>query len=108
MNYETKILPSGIIIENVPARNEKYRWYIKGTDILHNEGEPFVEYKDGDKFWRQYSERHRLDGPAIEYANGYKSYYIHGMNYSEEEYWNHPKVKEYIYLKEHPELEPFV
>lgn len=107
MKYQTKTLPSGIVIENIPENNEKYRWLIKGTNILHNEGDLAVENISG-KFWLQQNKYHRLDGAAIEYTNGYKSYCINTLSYKEEDYWNHPAVKEYIYLKEHPELESFL
>lgn len=105
---KTKILPSGIVIGNHPSQYQKYCWFIEGIDTLHNEGEPAIEYKDGDKCWYQHDRRHRLDGPAVEYTDGRKSYYIDGICYSEEDYWKHPKVKEYLYLKEHPELESFI
>ena len=38
--------------------------------------------KYGDKIWYQNDEPHRTDGPAIEYASGYKSWYINGTKYS--------------------------
>ena len=109
MSYETKILPSGIVIEDRPNKYEKYCWYIEGTYIIHNEDEPAIEYKNGNKCWYQHNKYHRTDGPAIEYTDGHKYYWINGdRSYEEEEYWNHPKVKEYMYLKEHPELECFI
>jgi len=33
-------------------------------------------YDNGDKAWYQNGERHRIDGPAIEYANGGKYWYL--------------------------------
>lgn len=84
MNYQIKTLPSGIVIENVPNDDQKYRWYIKGTHLLHNEGKP-----------------------AIEYANGAKYYCVGNVSYNEKDYWNHPNVLAFKYLKEHPELEAF-
>ena len=111
MSYETKILPSGIVIENRPgdAQDElKYCWFIEGTNLLHNEGKPAFEYNDGSKYWIQHNRFHRLDGPSIEFVSGYNNHYIYDVSYSKEDYWNHPKVKEYMYLKEHPELESFV
>lgn len=118
MSYQTKTLPSSIIIENRSNTVQKYRWYIKGTYFLHNEGEPAVEYKNGNKFWYQHHKFHRLDGPAMEYRlfdrdgslihTGGTLYYINSDSYEEEDYWKHPEVKRYMYLKEHPELEAFV
>jgi len=37
---------------------------------------------------------HREDGPAVEYTNGYKSYYIKGRNLTEEEFNNRTKTCE--------------
>ena len=108
MSHQIKTLPSGIVIENVPHKYDKYCWYIKGTFFIHNEGEPAFENKNGDKYWYQHNNEHRLDGPAIEYANGSKSYCVNGVSYEEEDYWNQLKVKEYKYLKEHPELQCFI
>lgn len=53
------------------------RWYNKKGQ-LHNEHGPAVEYANGSKFWYVEEELHRLDGPAIEYANGNKFWYVEG------------------------------
>ena len=36
------------------------------------------EWFDGSKFWFQNDERHRVDGPAIEYISGYRAWYLNG------------------------------
>ena len=41
---------------------------------------------NGDKYWVLGDYPHRIDGPAIEYADGHKSWYINGEKYSEEEF----------------------
>ena len=44
-------------------------------------------YKNGSREWRnQKGQLHRLDGPACEYANGEKCWYINGIQYTEEEF----------------------
>ena len=49
------------------------------NDKLHREDGPAYEYADGDKeWWLDNSERHREDGPAIEYADGYKAWCLNG------------------------------
>lgn len=40
-------------------------------------------------------EEHRLDGPAITYANGQVDYYIEG-DYKSYSFWDDPRVKERI------------
>jgi hypothetical protein len=36
--------------------------------------------------WSQNGNHHRVDGPAIEWHNGYKEWYIKGEKYTEEEF----------------------
>ncbi|MDE1833810.1 MAG: hypothetical protein KGH64_00570 [Candidatus Micrarchaeota archaeon] len=43
---------------------------------LHRTDGPALEYADGDKFWYLNGQRHRTDGPAVEYANGGKYWYL--------------------------------
>jgi len=52
------------------------RWYKEGTDILHRENGPAVEFANGTKAWYQNGKYHRTDGPAIEYVDGNKYYYL--------------------------------
>ena len=50
---------------------------------LHRENGPAVEYADGDKYWFINGKEHREDGPAIEKANGDKFWFINGKNHRE-------------------------
>lgn len=51
---------------------------------------------------------HKIDGAAVEDFKGKKEYYLLGIEYSEENYWNHSDVIRHKYLQEHPELEGFL
>jgi len=42
---------------------------------------PAREYANGDKLWYKNGERHRLDGPAVEGADGYKAWYQNGKRH---------------------------
>ena len=43
--------------------------------------------KNGTKRWKlPNGDFHREDGPAIEYSNGAKSWYLNDIKYSEQEY----------------------
>ena len=53
-------------------------------NILHREDGHAVEYANGFKEWYINDERHREDGPAVEYANGYKEWYINGKLHRED------------------------
>lgn len=57
-----------------------------GTKIWRNsDGErhrldgPAVEYTDGSTEWYKEGKLHRLDGPARELANGTKAWYVEGQ-----------------------------
>ena len=60
------------------------RWYQNGK--LHRLDGPAVKWANGNTLWYQNGLRHRLDGPAIEYADGYKVWYIEGKEYTEAEF----------------------
>jgi len=76
------------------------------TDKIEIKTEP-----DGSKHWYQNGERHRTDGPAIEYPNGLKEYWVNGKRHRTDgpaiEYPN--GLKEYwINGKELTQFEAFV
>ena len=61
------------------------RWYNEQRK-LHREDGPACEYLDGTKVWYLNGQRHREDGPAVEYNNGDKEWYLNDKKYTEEEY----------------------
>jgi hypothetical protein len=67
------------------------RYYWNGQ--YHREDGPAVEYVDGHKEWFLHDQLHREDGPAIEWTNGSKAFYLQDEIYSEEEYWRLVKLK---------------
>ena len=69
----------------VKDNGDKY-WY--QNNELHRLDGPAVEWSTGDKEWHQNGKCHRLDGPAIEYVNGDKAWYIEGKKLTEEEFNN--------------------
>lgn len=48
------------------------------ADELHRVDGPAIEWHDGYKEWYLHGKIHRLDGPAIENSNGTKSWYYEG------------------------------
>ena len=62
------------------------KFYYKDHEmtILHREDGPAIEYANGDKSWYINDKLHREDGPAIEYANGDKSWWINGKRHRED------------------------
>ena len=67
---------SKIIIKKYSDRVE-YR--LNGE--LHREDGPAKEYTNGDKFWYLNDKLHREGGPAIEYYNGEKHWYLNGKRH---------------------------
>ena len=45
---------------------------------IHKEDGPAVEYINGTKCWYLNDKLHRLDGPAIERADGRNQYWVNG------------------------------
>ena len=48
------------------------------SKALHRIDGPAVEYADGDKIWYIDGQCHREDGPAVEWADGDKQWYVNG------------------------------
>jgi hypothetical protein len=54
------------------------RWYKEGSiTILHRLNGPAVVYANGNTSWYKDDLRHRLDGPALEWDNT-KEWYVNG------------------------------
>jgi hypothetical protein len=76
----------------VEVTKEVTRWYNKSNQ-LHREDGPAVEYASGYKFYYINGKCHREDGPAVKYVigsvgfeNGDKLYYINGKLLTEQEF----------------------
>lgn len=53
---------------------------------LHRIDGPAIECADGSKYWFVNDKLHREDGPAIESYNGEKSYWLNGEWFTEDDY----------------------
>ena len=67
-------------------KNEDGTFYYsdKKMTMRHREDGPAVEYPDGTKYWYLNGKPHREDGPAVEYANGTKYWYLNGQLHRED------------------------
>jgi hypothetical protein len=83
----------------------------RGMTVLHREDGPAVEYANGGKAWYINNKLHREDGPAIEYTNGGKAWFVNGKRHREDgpavEYTNGVKAW-YINGERHREDGPTV
>jgi hypothetical protein len=59
---------------------------LNGT--LHREDGPAIEWADGYKSWYLNGKKHREDGPALEYASGRKAWWLNGEELTEKEFKN--------------------
>ncbi|NVM34032.1 MAG: hypothetical protein HWN81_00455 [Candidatus Lokiarchaeota archaeon] len=57
--------------------SDYYDWDKK----LHRLDGPAIEYANGSKEWWIEDKRHRLDGPAVEYSSGSKRWYVKGKRH---------------------------
>lgn len=105
---ESKVLPSGRVVyyEIIDGTECWFYYPLANTKLAHNEGAPAFIHKNGGRSYYCLGQLHRLDGPAIEDQFG-SIFFIEDTKFSKEAYWKHPKVIEYQYLKDHPELKPF-
>jgi len=59
-------------------------YFVKGTNIRHREDGPALEYEDGYKAWYSNGKLHREDGPAVINPNGILQWYRHGKLHRED------------------------
>ena len=59
--------------------------WVNKSGAFHREDGPAVEYSNGTKYWWVNGRLHREDGPAIEYADGSKRWYVDGEYLTESE-----------------------
>ena len=47
---------------------------------------PVIDSEGNKRWYNDVGQYHRLDGPAVELANGSKEWWLNGKEYTEEEY----------------------
>ena len=58
------------------------RWYLNGKP--HRIDGPAIEWANGSKSWWKHGRLHREDGPAVERINGIKKWWINGRLHRED------------------------
>ena len=61
---------------HIDENGDKRYYADREMTILHREDGPAVEYANGNKEWYINDKLHREDGPAVEYINGYKAWWL--------------------------------
>ena len=67
-------MKNGLIVDSKGNKE----WY--KDDQRHREDGPAIEYAHGSKYWYKEGKRHRLDGPAVEFVTGTKYWYYQGKH----------------------------
>ena len=63
------------------------RWFKDAEhSIRHRENGPAVEYSNGFEAWFQNGQRHRTDGPAVTQSDGSKAWFIDDTQLTEAEF----------------------
>ena len=75
-----------IEVEKLIKHGETF-YYIKGTKKYHRVDGPAREWYDGTKAWYLNGKCHRVDGPAIIYNNGEIEWYLNGISFDKKEEW---------------------
>ena len=60
------------------------QWYLNGQ--RHREDGPAIEFNNGSQLWYLNGQLHREDGPAIELADGTKKWWLNGQQLTKEEW----------------------
>ena len=67
-------------------------YYKNKLNLFHRTDGPAVEYTDGFKSWWINGKQHREDGPAVVFSDGYVEYWLKDRSYSKEE-WETEVIK---------------
>jgi len=59
-------------------------WFRERTDTFHREDGPAIEYSNGNKLWYIGGQLHREDGPAILYPDGSTEWFFKGELHRED------------------------
>jgi hypothetical protein len=68
----------------INSNGSKFYYKDKAMTILHREDGPAFEWRDGSKEWYLNGKRHREDGPAYEGADGHKEWWLNGEHLSKQ------------------------
>ena len=58
-----------------------HKLYLENGKLHRSGGLPAVEYSNGDKEYYENNKLHRIDGPAVDFVNGTKQYWLFGKCY---------------------------
>ena len=66
---------------HIDKYGNKFYYKDRAMTIRHRIDGPAIEYASGSREWFVNGKRHRHDGPAIEWANGSKEWFVNGKRH---------------------------
>ena len=69
----------------VKVYEDMTKWF-NMEDQIHRLDGPAVEWSNGTKEWYVNGQIHRLDGPAVEWSDGHKEWFVNGQELTEKEF----------------------
>jgi hypothetical protein len=79
MERYTDTISGEELYTNISSHGDKIYFKDKDRTIRHRIDGPAFNYINGFKAWYVNDKRHRLDGPAIVYHNESKAWYVDGV-----------------------------
>jgi hypothetical protein len=70
----------------INSNGSKFYYNDKAMNIFHREDGPAIEWRDGSKSWYLNGKLHREDGPAYEGADGHKEWWLNAARFREQEF----------------------
>ena len=83
----------------VKVYNDRTEWFNEENQKHREEG-PAVEWPNGTKYWFKEGQLHRENGPAFEQADGTKYWYLYGNQVTEDQVMNSAKELTMAQLEE--------
>jgi hypothetical protein len=68
----------------INKNGDKFYFSDREMTIFHREDGPAIERADGSKSWYLNDKLHREDGPAFEWADGTKEWYLNGKRHRDD------------------------
>lgn len=86
--------------ESQKVIGKDYTCWLNSNGDLHRVDGPAIQWPNGTKEWFLNGLPHRLCGPAIEYPDGQKDWFINGEEFFSQESWFKalPKERQIAYL----------
>jgi hypothetical protein len=85
-NIIIETIKKGKIMQYIMINDDGDKFYSRNKEmtIRHREDGPAIEYADGYKAWYINGKLHREGGPAVEYTSEAKSWYVKGKLHRED------------------------